>query len=311
MNNPNLSEATPGSDWFVGATYGGNDDQTPRFLSESIWENGYTNKHLDLVRSMRPGDRIAIKSSYTRKHGLPFDNRGKAVSVMAIKATGTVVENLNDGKRVRVEWAKGEQTREWYFFTHRGTAWRVLPGEWMADGLIAFAFEHEPQDLSRFCNAPTWRERYGTISDAKRFAWTDFYEAVATRLLEHRSDRTALISGIHAIASRISGLSYLNDKFLDGSTGPLSDICPFTAMGTFNRSMTDANRKTIATEMASLLNVDVAIPESFEGVPVLNNQRSWFFSGSDTYPESLAAHALCIGPVSAQRNPQCGGRRES
>jgi transposase-like protein len=48
----------------------------PRFLSEGIWENGYEDKHLDVLRSMRPGDRIAIKSSYTRKHGLPFDNRG-------------------------------------------------------------------------------------------------------------------------------------------------------------------------------------------------------------------------------------------
>lgn len=84
----------PKSYWFVGASYGGNEDQTPRFLSEGIWENGYDDKHLDLVRTMQPGDRIAIKSSFTRKHNLPFDNRGNFVSVMAIKAIGTVTENL-------------------------------------------------------------------------------------------------------------------------------------------------------------------------------------------------------------------------
>ena len=56
-------------------------------------------------------------------------------------------------------------------------------------------------------------------------------------------------------------------------------------MGIFNRSMTDANRKTIATEMATLLSVDVAVPESFEGIPVLNNQRSWFFRYSDKREE--------------------------
>ena len=44
---------------------------------------------------MRPGERIAVKSSYTRKHGLPFDNRGQTVSVMAIKAVGTITENMN------------------------------------------------------------------------------------------------------------------------------------------------------------------------------------------------------------------------
>jgi len=268
--------------WFVGASYGGTDDQMPRFLAEGIWENGYDDKLLDVVRSMRPGERIAIKSSYTRKHGLPFDSRGRAVSVMGIKAVGTITENLNDGKRVKVDWTKVEPVREWYFYTHRATIWRVLPGEWMNDALIAFAFDGKPQDVDRFRNAPFWRERYGTTSPEKRrFAWTDFYEAVAEKLLAHADDRTALIKGIHEIASRVPGLTYLQDKFPDGSSGPLRDICPFTTMGTFNRSMTDANRKTIAGELAKLLGVTVPVPPSFEGIPVLNNQRSWFFAYAD------------------------------
>lgn len=268
--------------WFVGASYGGTDDQMPRFLAEGIWENGYDDKLLDVVRSMRPGERIAIKSSYTRKHGLPFDSRGRAVSVMGIKAVGTITENLNDGKRVKVDWAKVEPVREWYFYTHRATIWRVLPGEWMNDALIAFAFDGKPQDVDRFRNEPFWRERYGTTSPEKqRFEWTDFYEAVAEKLLAYADDRTPLIEGIHEIASRVPGLTYLQDKFPDGTSGPLRDICPFTTMGTFNRSMTDANRKTIAGELAKLLGVTVPVPPSFEGIPVLNNQRSWFFAYAD------------------------------
>ncbi len=270
------------ANWFVGASYGGTDDQLPRFLAEGIWENGYDDKLLDVVRSMRPGERIAIKSSYTRKHGLPFDSRGRAVSVMGIKAVGTITENLNDGKRVKVDWAKVEPVREWYFYTHRATIWRVLPGEWMNDALIAFAFDGKPQDVDRFRNEPFWRERYGTTSPEKqRFEWTDFYEAVAEKLLAHADDRTSLIEGIHEIASRVPGLTYLQDKFPDGTSGPLRDICPFTTMGTFNRSMTDANRKTIAGELAKLLGVTVPVPPSFEGIPVLNNQRSWFFAYAD------------------------------
>ena len=74
--------------WFVGASYGSTDGQTPRFLLEGIWENGYDDKYVELVRSMRPGDRIAIKPIYIRKHDLPFDNRGGVVSVMALKALG-------------------------------------------------------------------------------------------------------------------------------------------------------------------------------------------------------------------------------
>lgn len=275
-------DSAPHATWFVGASYGGTDDQMPRFLAEGIWENGYDDKLLDVVRSMRPGEQIAIKSSYTRKHGLPFDSRGRAVSVMGIKAVGTITENLHDGKRVKVDWAKVEPVREWYFYTHRATIWRVLPGEWMNDALIAFAFDGKPQDVDRFRNEPFWRERYGTTSPEKqRFEWTDFYEAVAEKLLAHADDRTPLIEGIHEIASRVPGLTYLQDKFPDGTSGPLRDICPFTTMGTFNRSMTDANRKTIARELAKLLGVTVPVPPSFEGIPVLNNQRSWFFAYAD------------------------------
>ena len=281
MTNQTIDSASQAT-WFVGASYGGTDDQMPRFLAEGIWENGYDDKLLDVVRSMRPGERIAIKSSYTRKHGLPFDSRGRAVSVMGIKAVGTITENLNDGKRVKVDWAKVEPVREWYFYTHRATIWRVLPGEWMNDALIAFAFDGKPQDVDRFRNEPFWRERYGTTSPEKqRFEWTDFYEAVAEKLLAHADDRTPLIEGIHEIASRVPGLTYLQDKFPDGTSGPLRDICPFTTMGTFNRSMTDANRKTIAGELAKLLGVTVPVPPSFEGIPVLNNQRSWFFAYAD------------------------------
>ena len=87
----------------MGAAWGGTDDQAPHFVAEGIWKNGFTNKYNDLVRSMLPGDRIAIKASYVRKHGLPFDGRGQFVSVIALKAVGTITENLGDGQVVRVQ----------------------------------------------------------------------------------------------------------------------------------------------------------------------------------------------------------------
>jgi 5-methylcytosine-specific restriction protein B len=277
-----LSKSEPAVSWFVGAAYGGTDSQLERFLAEGLWENGYDDKLLDVVRSMRPGDRIAIKASYTRKHDLGFDNRGRSVSVMGIKAVGTITENLNDGKRVRVEWTKVDPIREWYFYTFRATIWRVLPGDWANDALLSFTFDGEAQDIDRFRNAPFWRERYGTqLPQLERFEWTDFLEAIAEKLLAFADNRTPLIEGIHEIAARVPGLGYMNDRFADGTRGPLGDICPFTAMGTFNRSMTDANRRVIAAELANFLGVKVPAPASFEGIPMLNNQRSWFFRYAD------------------------------
>ena len=150
--------------WFVGSAYGGTDDQTPRFLREGIWENGWGaggDKRLDeQVKSMRPGDRIAIKSSYRRKNNIPFDNQGRYVSTMAIKAIGTITKNLNDGCRVEVDWKPVVPQREWYFYTTRGTLWEVWPGTgtipWAADALIAFTFENKPQDYPRFLYRWGW-----------------------------------------------------------------------------------------------------------------------------------------------------------
>ena len=260
--------------WFVGGT----DDQTSRFLRKGIWESRNNDKYLDLVRSMRPGDRIAIKGGSVRTHGLPFTNRGHPVSFITIKATGTITENLNGGKGVRVDWTKQEPPREWYFFTYLSSVWRVMPGKWREDGLLAFAFEGKPQEIDRFRNAPFWRERFGDAPGKQRFPWTTFYEAVADKLLVYCDDRRPLIAGIHEIAARVRGLSYLQDKFAGGRQGPLEDICPFTAMGTFNRGVTATNRQVIAREMAKLLGIGIPVPESFEGLPVLNNQNSWFFA---------------------------------
>ena len=140
--------------WFVGASYGGTDDRTAEFLRKGIWRNGWQNRYLNQVRSMQPGDRIAIKYTTTRKYNLPFDAGGKSVSVMGIKAVGTVRNNLEDGRNIEVDWTKVEPPREWYFYTNRRTLWQVTPGSgalpWAAEGLIDFTFAGKPQDHARF-----------------------------------------------------------------------------------------------------------------------------------------------------------------
>ena len=125
------SNQSSGTTWFVGASFGHTDDQSARFLEEGIWEiSSPSQKEQALVRSMLPGERIAINAAYVRKHGLPFDNRQQTVSVMGIKAAGVITENPQDGERVKVQWQPADGVREWYFYTYRPTIWRVVPGEW-------------------------------------------------------------------------------------------------------------------------------------------------------------------------------------
>ncbi len=151
-----------------------------------------------------------------------------------------------------------------------------MPDDWCAKGLINFTFNDEDQDLDQFRNAPYWRERWGDITDGKaRFQWTAFYSAIANKLLEFKENKGALVQGFHKIAGRVEGLSiYQNDQFEDGTTGPMKDICPFTFMGSFNRGINESTRKSIAKELAEFLGVAEPVPESFEAIPILNNQRS-------------------------------------
>ncbi len=137
--------------WFVGASFGRTSDQSDRFIAEGIWEiDSPSDRHREQVLRMQPGERIAIKATYVRKNGLPFDNRGRPVSVMSIKAIGTITANAGDGERISVAWEPGLDAREWYHYTYQPTIWEVYPTNEMAQRLIRFAFYSEAQDYAWF-----------------------------------------------------------------------------------------------------------------------------------------------------------------
>ncbi|RDB55452.1 restriction endonuclease [Paraeggerthella hongkongensis] len=153
--------------WFLGAAYGqGSIDQTPRFLEDGIWENGYDDKYLEQVKSIKPGDRVAIKAAYTRSKDLPFENNGNTASVMMIKARGRVVSNEGDGRTIYVDWDAGFEPKEWFFYTYRGTVWRVTTDSPSGSRLIDFTFSDLAQDYNWFTSDPYWSDRFGAPANA-------------------------------------------------------------------------------------------------------------------------------------------------
>jgi 5-methylcytosine-specific restriction enzyme B len=146
--------------WFAGSVWGRTDDQLARFLEQGTWENGYEDQFLDLVRGIKPGDQIAIKASFVKKR-VPFDVGGKPVSVMRIKATGTVLDNAGDGRTVKVAWDPTGEPRDWYFYTYRTTI--VKADTETEDGrrLVDFTFRGAPQDYTWWLERPYWLEKYG------------------------------------------------------------------------------------------------------------------------------------------------------
>jgi len=154
--------------WLVSAFWDDRDpaDQTERFLAEGIWENGYQDRYLNEVFSMRVNDRIALKSVSTQRKELPFDARGQTISRMTIKAIGTIVANRADGRTVEVEWDPNFRERIWYFYTNRRAVWRLrLDAKYRfidyAEQLRDFIWQGRDQDYGWFIKH--WQN--GTIDE--------------------------------------------------------------------------------------------------------------------------------------------------
>jgi predicted ATPase len=88
--------------YCVGFTWKGSEpeNQLTRFLQKGVWENGFDDKYLDRVNAVAEGSRIAAKTTYTRKED------DETISILSIHATGTVTENLQDGKTLKIKWDK-------------------------------------------------------------------------------------------------------------------------------------------------------------------------------------------------------------
>ena len=158
--------------WLVGANMG--KDLTSEFVTQGTWEHDREDKYTtENVNAIQVGDHVAIKSTYRQLHNLPFETNGNYVSVMRIKALGTVKENPQDGHKLKVDWKLWDSPRLWYFNTYRYTIQKVTPIDWMKKSLMEFVLDGKNQDIERFRNDPFWSDRFGdkivTKRDCNRF----------------------------------------------------------------------------------------------------------------------------------------------
>ena len=104
------------------------------------------------------------------------------------------------------------------------------------------------------------------------YSWINFYIEFANRLLDFKDNRSALIEKIVAVFDAVG----INIPRLE-EDGNIIDIDPFTVFALFNRGNTDSNRIKILNAIADSFNIDIAVPSGFDGVPLVNNQRTAFY----------------------------------
>lgn len=106
------------------------------------------------------------------------------------------------------------------------------------------------------------------------FTWIPYYKEFAQRLTQFQKDRKRLLNLIYNNRDELLA-KYLHDQ--GGKGDLLEDIDPFTVFGLFNRGIKHENRINSAKLFKNILDIKADIPKDFEGIPVLNNQKSHFF----------------------------------
>jgi len=105
------------------------------------------------------------------------------------------------------------------------------------------------------------------------FSWVPIHREAIHRILEHRQNQKELLTILHEMAQQGLNVINLQDKGADGQAIPLAEIDPFTFLASFNRGVTDENRRKNWRFLKTRWNLKSPIPNDFNGIPTLNNMR--------------------------------------
>ncbi|SDQ78843.1 EVE domain-containing protein [Prevotella sp. khp1] len=105
------------------------------------------------------------------------------------------------------------------------------------------------------------------------YTWIPFYKELSQKLLLYRNNRKPLINWIY---DNLEG--YINHLKDDPEGTRVADIDPFTVFAIFNRGITHERRIDICQKFKGYLNITADVPEDFDGIPVMNTQKTNFMA---------------------------------
>ena len=121
------------------------------------------------------------------------------------------------------------------------------------------------------------------------FTWLPIYQELAKKLPAWRTRQVELIDVLRAaVAQGVPG-GGLSDEDKDGKSIPLRVIDPFTFFAFFNRKLKDQHRVTLLRLIKDKFGLNSPLPTDFTGIPILNPQRTWYFSyEKDREPDAIS-----------------------
>lgn len=105
------------------------------------------------------------------------------------------------------------------------------------------------------------------------FSWIPFYRELADKVMQYQDRQGELVAVLRGIKNTDPKPPMIE---LTDQGKAMEAIDPFSFFASFNRSITDKNRKAILAVIKKKFAIQAEVPEDFDGIPTANNMQSWF-----------------------------------
>jgi 5-methylcytosine-specific restriction enzyme B len=109
------------------------------------------------------------------------------------------------------------------------------------------------------------------------FTWISIHRETIQKIVGMPMAQAVLLQVLRDMEQQGLTVISLQDNGPSGENIPLAEIDPFTFFASFNRGVTEKNRRENWNSLKTRWGLKSPVPDDFSGIPTLNNMRSWLF----------------------------------
>lgn len=141
------------------------------------------------------------------------------------------------------------------------------------------------------------------------FTWIPIYNEIARRLLDFEENQDELLSLLRRLGDEGIPVISTADRAQSDVPIKLQEIDPFTFFSNFNRGTTSENRRRFLEALKQQWELQSPVPTDFDGLPVVNNMKSWFFPYAGDRKEGDVTKLWRLARESVERTPETFERK--
>ena len=115
------------------------------------------------------------------------------------------------------------------------------------------------------------------------FSWIPIHQEATKKMLAFPEPQKELLATLREMEQQGLKVISLKDRDPKGTGQSLEQIDPFTFLATFNRGITEDNRRANWQFVKKRWSLQSEVPQDFSGIPTVNSQGAWFFPGEDLW----------------------------